>query len=58
MPDVSKCLNNRCPLKDDCYRWRSIPSGAKQEFINFHPKIDKDLEITCEYFIKDSVIMV
>jgi len=23
MPDITKCLNATCPIKDKCYRWMS-----------------------------------
>jgi len=26
MPDISMCLNDKCPLKDNCYRFKAKPN--------------------------------
>lgn len=26
MPDITKCLNEDCPIKETCYRWTAIAS--------------------------------
>ena len=46
-PDISKCENEECPLKEKCYRYTSKPSEYRQTYSEF--KYD---EITkgCDYF--------
>ena len=35
MPDISKCLSEACPLKDNCYRYTSKPSEYRQAYADF-----------------------
>ena len=44
MPDISMCLNKKCPLRDKCYRYRAIPTPGWQTITDF--KYDDG----CEYF--------
>lgn len=53
MPDITKCANNDCPLRHDCWRFTSEPiemqSNAKFEFYV------TDSETLCDYYMqKDS----
>lgn len=38
MPDISMCMNNTCPLRDKCYRYRAVPDKYWQTFAGFSPK--------------------
>lgn len=49
MPDISKCLNSDCPLKEMCYRFTAKDSEYSQAYSNFSPK-EENGEITCDYF--------
>lgn len=40
MPDIAKCLNNTCPKRSTCYRYRVVSSEFRQSFAEFKP--DKD----------------
>jgi len=44
MPDISMCLNKKCPLRDKCYRYKAIPTPGWQTITDF--KYDDG----CEYF--------
>jgi hypothetical protein len=52
MPDISKCANEECPLKDSCYRWTSTPNEYWQSYGDFK----HDEENGCEYYweVKDN----
>lgn len=43
MPDITKCNNDQCPKKDNCYRFTS-PSNDYQSFIRFEHE-------NCEFYI-------
>lgn len=45
MPDISMCKNNKCPLKETCYRYRANPSSY-QSYANFTYKDG------CDYYWK------
>ena len=45
MPDIAKCDNDKCPLKEQCYRWTSEPDEY-QSYAHFEP----DKEGECEYY--------
>lgn len=40
MPDISKCENEECPLKEKCYRYTAIPSPDLQAYGWFKPDED------------------
>ena len=40
MPDLTKCTNNRCVKKLQCYRFTSVPSSANQAFDIFVPDVN------------------
>jgi hypothetical protein len=46
MPDISKCENEECPLKEKCYRFTATPSPVLQAYAYFKP----DEDGKCEYF--------
>jgi len=48
MPDITKCTNKTCELKDKCYRWTSEGNPYRQSYTCFEPKKGK-----CKYFMKD-----
>lgn len=47
MADISKCIDNTCPYRVKCYRYRAVDSPYRQSFAGFRhdPKTGK-----CEYF--------
>jgi len=38
MPDISKCRNKKCDRKNECYRYRVIPSPMFQTYGVFDEK--------------------
>lgn len=44
MPDIAKCSNENCPLKEKCYRFTSKPSEFSQAYADF------TYDEGCEYF--------
>jgi len=47
MPDISMCNNSKCPLREDCYRFKAKP-GYYQTYADF----EYDEEEGCDYFMK------
>lgn len=42
MPDITMCKDKECPLKNECYRYRAIPSEYRQSYFAESPrKADK-----------------
>ncbi|MDD4984097.1 MAG: hypothetical protein PHH82_04655 [Candidatus ainarchaeum sp.] len=35
MPDISKCTDEKCPSKQECYRWNSKPYEYGQSYGDF-----------------------
>lgn len=35
MPDITMCVNRKCPKKRKCYRHEAIPSQMRQSFAEF-----------------------
>jgi hypothetical protein len=43
MPDISMCVNDKCKVNKDCYRYMAIPSSW-QSYADFD-------ENDCQYFM-------
>ena len=56
MPDISKCCNNGCPMREICYRFRSKPSEY-QSYAGFQyhwspmDEHDSTLDYDCDSFL-------
>lgn len=37
MPDISMCLNSKCPSCVICYRYTAEPNQWRQNYIDFKP---------------------
>ena len=48
MPDVTLCLNHRCPSKENCYRFMAEPDDY-QSYSNFE---NSQKDGKCKYFWK------
>lgn len=46
MPDISLCVNDKCPLRKECYRFTAIPSDFLQSYTFFNLNADG----TCNWF--------
>ena len=49
MPDISMCKGGSCPKKQDCYRYRAIPTPQRQAYYAT-PPIAADG--SCTHFLK------
>lgn len=49
MPDITKCKDEECPIKDMCFRYTSEPS-ERQAYFTESPRKDKE----CEMFWGDA----
>lgn len=50
MPDISKCSNVNCVMKDKCYRYVCIPDKVAQSYSFFLPISNKIESFKCEFF--------
>lgn len=48
MPDITMCLNGRCPKKMECYRFTAIPYEHFQSYAAFELEHGE-----CDFFIRD-----
>lgn len=59
MPDISKCTNDQCPIREKCYRFTSEPNEYGQSYSYFTPTVTerndggKDI-ISCGMFLKEN----
>lgn len=42
MPDITMCVNSKCPVREWCYRYRAIPSQW-QSFCRYEPRSYRDV---------------
>jgi hypothetical protein len=49
MPDILKCTNINCPLKESCWRFVSPPSEYRQSYTSFNFKW-VGTTVTCDGF--------
>ena len=52
MPDITKCTNNRCIAKQDCYRFTSPPSSENQAVDIFVPDQNIEDGFRCDMMMK------
>jgi len=52
MPDITKCTNNRCARKSDCYRFTSVPSDAHQSYDIFVPEVNVVEGFRCDMYLQ------
>ena len=56
MPDITKCTNNRCLKKSDCYRFTSVPSDGNQAFDIFAPDRNTEEDFSCDMMMNTAYI--
>jgi hypothetical protein len=49
MPDIAKCINEKCTLKEKCYRWTSKPSEYQQAYHKFECAPDMLMSLLSGY---------
>lgn len=52
MPDISMCMNSKCPLKDTCYRFKAEPDPYVQSYGLFKFYVVEGAT-KCDYFWYD-----
>lgn len=50
MPDISKCKNANCVMKEKCYRFVCLPDKPAQSYSFFLPIVNKEENFKCEFF--------
>jgi len=50
MPDIAMCLNDACPLRMGCYRFRAIPHDTRQAYAGFEYQLTESGP-SCEHFM-------
>ena len=48
MPDISLCKNDKCPSKNECYRFRAVPNPERQAYGSFSLN---ESDKKCAYFM-------
>ncbi len=47
MPDISMCLDDSCPVRESCYRYRAVPNPRWQSMLTGRPWDNANME--CDY---------
>lgn len=54
MADITKCTNDECPLRNECYRYTAANDDIQQWYSNFkffEIEINEIVEYGCEYLL-------
>jgi hypothetical protein len=51
MSDITKCTNESCPLKEQCYRWTAPVEPMSQAYHHFMPTDWGTGVLACEHHI-------
>lgn len=49
MPDISMCKGGDCPKKQDCYRYRAVPTPQRQAYYTAPPNT---VDGSCAHFLR------
>lgn len=52
MPDITMCVNHKCPLKTDCYRYGAKSTEYSQSYAKFEFETKFDEGIVCDKYMK------
>lgn len=53
MPDISKCNNQTCVKREQCYRFTCEPSEFRQSYLDFEPTKNNKYVFHCSAFIQN-----
>lgn len=53
MPDITLCVSENCPIRNDCYRNQAEPSDW-QSFCDFYKDDEKDCDLFMKMYTKPS----
>lgn len=48
MVDITLCANKKCPIRENCYRFKATPNEYRQSYADY----DFAKDGKCEYFVK------
>lgn len=48
MADITKCLNDGCPVRNKCYRWTA--QGSERQAVQLFDYKVVDRKVHCEHF--------
>jgi hypothetical protein len=51
MADISMCINEFCPIKNICYRYRAIADEFRQSYADFNYVITDKKEVKCDHYL-------
>jgi len=49
MPDITMCKGHGCPWRNDCHRYRAVPSEYRQSYFA-EPPFESDEFVRCQHF--------
>lgn len=59
MPDITKCSDSECSVRETCYRFMTKPSEFRQSYFASSPRLDEreseskgPIEGSCSYYWK------
>ncbi len=58
MPDIAMCQNKECPSRNQCYRFRAVPTKGRQSYMAFDPKEDGKCSDFVQIFTSDELTPV
>jgi len=50
--DISMCMNDTCPLRETCYRFKATPEPLYQAYAGFKYETKEDGEVYCDGYWK------
>lgn len=50
MPDISKCQNKECIMKNLCFRYTSTPNEIQQSYHLYAPTNNTEASFKCDSF--------
>jgi len=52
MADITMCVNDACPFKDNCYRQTATPHPTRQSYASFKYTVDFGV-VDCDHYIDE-----
>ena len=55
MADISMCINEFCPIKDHCERYKATPNEFYQAYGDFDYYYDKKGNVICKDYLQEKL---
>ena len=54
MPDITMCVSQECPIRNECFRATAKPDSKYQSYADFYleASMRDDLFVDCSYYIE------